>query len=102
MRTQYVFEADTSDLVYICEHKNHRTVTVNHKVNHKDEFGEKVLTEMFVSEDETAEREFFNHFGDDSSWPAGWYAAVTESRFTKLRTKPMEFTKESWCKENYS
>lgn len=87
MRTEYAFSVDTAELVYSrkCE-GNHVYI-----VNHRDEFGLRALCSVFVSEDYTAEREFFNHFGDDSSWPPGWWARMTEGMFTRL----------SWTKENY-
>ena len=87
MKTEYTFSVETGQLVYS------RAINFGHvyTVNHRDEMGAQHLCSVFVSEGTDAEREFFNHFGDNSSWPEGWYAKVTGTRFTKL----------SWTAENY-
>ena len=87
MKTEYTFSVETGHLAFS------RRVYCNtvYTVNHRDEMGVQQLCSVIVCEGETAERAFFNHFGDDSSWPPGWYAAVTEGKFTRL----------SWQRENY-
>ncbi len=88
MRTEYVFTVDGAELVYIRQAVGTTVLTVNHK----DEYGEQQLCSCFVDEGDLAERQFFNHFGDDSSWPEGWWPRMTEGMFTKL----------SWARENYA
>jgi hypothetical protein len=89
MRTEYAFSVDTAELVYSrkCE-GNHVYI-----INRSYEFGVRALCSVFVSEGFTAEREFFAHFGGAGSprWPTGWYAKMTDGKFTRL----------SWQKENY-
>jgi len=88
MRTEYVFSADTAEPVYSRRAEGCHVYVVNHRSS----FGAGQLCSVFVDEGALAEREMFNHFGDDSSWPPGWWARMTEGKFTKL----------SWRRENYS
>ncbi len=97
MRTEYCFTVDGAELVYVRQAQGTQVITINHRY----EYGKQQLCSCWVDEGDLAERAFFNWFGDDSSWPPGWYKRVTEGRFTKLRTRPMEFTRDSWTKENY-
>lgn len=101
MRTEYVFSVDTAELVYIRE----ITGSYIYTVNHRDEFGVRQLVSMFVCEDDDAEREFFNHFGDDSSWPPGWWAKMVTPLKLDYCTHSVQdrpyFTRASWAAENY-
>lgn len=99
MITEYCFTVDGAELVYARQHTGRYILTVNHRSEH----GEKQLCSMIVSEKDAAEREFFNHFGDDSSWPPGWWARLTEGKVTKKRMVPKpEFTRDAWARENYA
>ena len=86
MRTEYCFDANTGELLMTTGYLGTEIL----RTNYVDELY-KDRTHIFVTEGVDAEREFFNHFGDDSSWPEGWYAKVTTGKFTKL----------SWTRENY-
>ena len=89
MRTEYVFNVETGALAYsreVLESGNHV-----YTVNRRDEMGTQQLCSIIVVENFAAEREFFAHFGDDSSWPPGWWARWSADKFTR----------ESWTRENY-
>ena len=87
MRTEYCFTVDGAELVYVRQAQGTQVITINHR----DEYGKQQLCSMFVVENELARREFMNHFGDDSSWPPGWWDKLLRPQFTKL----------SWTQENY-
>ena len=101
MKTEYTFSVETGHLAFS------RRVYCNtvYTVNHRDEMGVQQLCSMTVCEDETARRAFMNHFGDDSSWPPGWWDRIGRPQFTRLRTAPPStlgfFTRKSWERENY-
>ena len=87
MRTEYCFTVDGAELVYVRRAQGTQVITINHK----DEHGKQQLCSCWVDEDETARRAFMNHFGDDSSWPPGWWDRIGRPQFTR----------KSWQRENY-
>ena len=80
MRTEYVFNVDTAELVYYRRAEGLNVRTVNLVAYDVQE-----LCSMFVDEGALAERQFFNHFGDDSSWPEGWYSKLLAPTVTERR-----------------
>lgn len=87
MMTRYLFDTNTAEMLEETVFNGHLIVRSNRRLLNLAH----QCAGMTVCEGITAEREFFAHFGDDSSWPPGWYAAVTEGKFTR----------ESWTQENY-
>jgi hypothetical protein len=89
MRTEWIFSADTGELIYMRRAEGYHVYIVNHR----SAFGAGQLCACYVDEGVLAEREFFAHFGGAGSprWPTGWYAKMTDGKFTRL----------SWQKENY-
>ena len=78
MRIEYVFDTDTAQLLYTTEYNGASIV----RHNFKDPLYRN-RAPIFVADGVDAEREFFNHFGDDSSWPDGWYSKLLKSKVTK-------------------
>jgi hypothetical protein len=87
MRTEYIFDVADGGLVSSTKTEGCQVLIRVYR-NDPDV---KHLTSIIVCEKYIAEREFFNHFGDDSSWPPGWWAKLTADKFTRL----------SWQRENY-
>ena len=106
MITEYIFDAANGELVSSTRKEGSQ---IFRRV-YFDDLDIEHLISTIVCENETAEREFFNHFGDDSSWPPGWWRAIGAPQFDRLRTRPLLpikptlgfFTRESWRKENHS
>lgn len=88
MRTEYAFSVETGELAYSRQVHGNYVYTMNYLVA----TDARHLCSVLVSEGIDAEREFFNHFGDDSSWPPGWWARLMEGKFTR----------KSWARENYA
>ena len=103
MRTEYCFTVDGAQLVFTRRAEGYTVTTVNYR----DEYGRQQLCSCWVDEGDLARRTFMNHFGDDSSWPPGWWDRIGRPQFTRLhwRTprppRPPQFTRKSWEQENY-
>ena len=102
MITEYIFDAANGELVSSTRKEGSQ---IFRRV-YFDDLDIEHLISIVVCENETAEREFFNHFGDDSSWPPGWWHAAGAPQFDGRRKPPKStlgfFTRESWRKENCS
>ncbi len=79
MRTEYIFDADTAALLYTTEYSGASIV----RRTFVQDWLYKDRVPIFVTEGEDARREMFNHFGDDSSWPEGWWSRLVAPMATK-------------------
>jgi len=80
MKTEYIFDISTAQMVEMTEFQGNRLVR-SVWCAYSMTRGQASMT---VTEGDKAEREFFNHFGDDTSWPAGWYSKLLAPRVSRL------------------
>ena len=84
MKTLYRFDTSTAELVseMVFRHGLFSSPGYTARTNFKLPPDTGITAVTIVCEGEYARREMMNHFGDDSSWPPGWWDRLTAPSVT--------------------
>lgn len=82
MITQFIFDIDTCEQISRTCFPPNGPVTFNNRALVPKT---RECVAITVKEGYDAEQEMMTHFGDDSSWPAGWWDRLTQPRFLQLK-----------------